>query len=137
VHSSSRRHDAPKAASPTPPPASTSLFHTLQTPSGRSVLVGKSARGNDYLLKRKAVNEDLWLHVSRMPGAHVLLRTAGEEPSPDDIAFCAKLAVAYSKAKGKGKTEVIVARVKDVERPKGALPGQVRVKRLRTILSEG
>ena len=99
--------------------------------------MGKSSQGNDYLLRRKAAKEDLWFHVSEVPGAHVVLSTKGAESSPEEVAFCAGLAVTYSKARGKGKTEVIVARVKDLERPKGALPGQVRVKRHRTVLSEG
>lgn len=137
VHSRTQRRVSPREARQTLPSVSSSLFHTFQTPSGRPVLVGKSAQGNDYLLKRKAVKEDLWLHVSQIPGAHVLLRAEGRAPDPEDIAFCAKLAVTYSKARGKGKAEVIVAKVKDIERPKGALPGQVRVKSFKTVLSEG
>lgn len=137
VYSRHQRHSSPRAENRTSLSTGTILFHTFQTPSGRPVFVGKSAQGNDYLLKRKAVKEDLWLHVSQMPGAHVLLRTEGREPDPEDIAFCAKLAVTYSKARGKGKAEVIVAKVKDIDRPTGALPGQVRVKGFKTVLSEG
>lgn len=111
-------------------------FHTFRSPSGKSVLVGRSTRGNDVLLRNKASKEDLWLHVKDVPGAHVLLRTEGKEESPEDIAYCARLAVEHSKARGKGRTDVIVARIKDLERPKGALPGQVRVKRYRTIVAE-
>lgn len=113
------------------------LVRTFQAPSGRLVLVGRSGRGNDYLLRRKASKEDLWFHVSQVPGAHVVLATGGAESSPEEVAFCAALAVTYSKARGKGKTEVIVTRVKDIERPKGALPGQVRVKKYKTLLAEG
>lgn len=125
------RESRPKEAGPAPEP-----FYTFRSPSGKSVLVGKSARGNDFLLRKKASKEDLWLHVNNLPGAHVLLRTEGREESPEDIAYCARLAVEHSKARGKGKTDVIVARVKDLERPKGALPGQVRVKHYWTIVAE-
>jgi predicted ribosome quality control (RQC) complex YloA/Tae2 family protein len=68
----------------------------------------------------------------------VLLPQRGKEPPhSDDVEFAAGLAVRFSKAKAKGRVEVIVADVKDVFRSKGALPGQVRIRHYRTVLSEG
>ncbi len=109
-----------------------------RTPSGRLVLVGKSAQGNDFLLRRKARKGDIWFHVKGMPGSHVLLPERGKEPaSAEDMEYAAGLAVEYSKAQGGGKVEVMVADVADVGRPKGAFPGQVTVARYNTIMSEG
>lgn len=114
------------------------FFRQHTAPSGRIVLVGKSSRGNDFLVRRKADKEDLWFHVKDWPGAHVLLRTAGRTPVPsEDIEFAASLAVSFSAARGKGKVDVMMALVKDLGRPRGGLPGQVIVKRCRTVLAQG
>jgi predicted ribosome quality control (RQC) complex YloA/Tae2 family protein len=112
------------------------LFYHFQTPDGREVLVGRSARGNDFLVRNKAQKGDLWFHTRDFPGAHVLLRAqTGHPVSEQDKDFAAGLAVHFSKARGKGKVEVIIADGGELERPKGALLGQVIVKRYETILS--
>ena len=65
-----------------------SWFRTCRSPEGRLVLVGKSARGNDFLLREKARKGDLWFHVKGVAGAHVLLPVRGnEEPTREDIEF--------------------------------------------------
>ncbi len=108
------------------------------TPSGRPVFVGKSAQGNDFLLRRKARKGDLWFHVKGMPGSHVLLPERSREPaSVEDMEYAAGLAVEFSRARGGGKVEVMAADVADVGRPKGALPGQVTVASYMTIVSGG
>jgi len=118
--------------------AQSGYFRQYTAPSGRLVLVGKSSRGNEFLLRHKADKEDLWFHVKDWPGAHVLLRTAGRTPAPpEDLEFAAALTVTFSAARGKGKVEVMMALVKDVSKPRGGAPGQVTVKRFRTILAEG
>ena len=115
-----------------------SLFYKFQTPEGREALVGRSARGNDFLVRNKARKGDLWFHVKDLPGAHVLLPArVGHPATQQDKEFGAGLAVRFSKAYGKGKVEVIIADGGQVERPKGALPGQVVVKSFETVLSEG
>ncbi len=112
-------------------------YRFLKTPSGSSVYVGKSSKGNDYILRHKASKDDLWFHVKGKPGSHVILRVTGAKPTDQDIEFCAGLAVEFSRAKGKGKTEVMLTRVKNVGKAKGALPGQVTVKNYNTVLSGG
>ncbi len=115
---------------------SESMWRGFTSPEGRRILVGKSGRSNDMLLRSKAREGDLWFHVKDRPGAHVLLpiRTR-ESPSIADKEYAAGLAVHFSKARGSGKAEVIMANVKDLVRPKGALPGQVKVKSFVTILA--
>ena len=72
------------------------------------------------------------------PGAHVLLPArSGRPASQQDKEFAAGLAAHFSKARGKGKVEVIIADAGQLERPRGALPGQVIVKSYETILSAG
>jgi predicted ribosome quality control (RQC) complex YloA/Tae2 family protein len=100
--------------------------------------VGKSAAGNEYLVRRRARKGDLWFHVKDRPGAHVLLVQQGMEPASDkDKEFAAALAVNFSKARGKGKAEVMVADVRDLGHPKGGILGQVTVKNYETMLSTG
>jgi predicted ribosome quality control (RQC) complex YloA/Tae2 family protein len=114
------------------------LFHQFRTPGGQDALVGRSARGNEFLVRKKARKGDFWFHVKDFPGAHVLLpAVAGHPASQQDKEFAAGLAAHFSKARGKGKVEVIIADAGQLERPKGASPGQVTVKSYETILSEG
>jgi predicted ribosome quality control (RQC) complex YloA/Tae2 family protein len=130
IEASRQQYRAGKQESP--------LFYKFQTPEGREVLVGRSARGNDFLVRRKARKGDLWFHVKDLPGAHVLLQArVGHPATQQDKEFGAGLAVRFSKAYGKGKVEVIIADGGQVERPKGALPGQVVVKSFETVLSAG
>jgi predicted ribosome quality control (RQC) complex YloA/Tae2 family protein len=118
-------------------PRGSEMFREFRSPSGLTVLVGKSGRGNDFLLRHKARKGDLWFHVKGRAGAHVLLPCrGGVEPSDEDKTFAAGLAVRFSHARGKGKTEVIVADVSDVSRPKGALPGQVIVRHYTTMIAK-
>jgi predicted ribosome quality control (RQC) complex YloA/Tae2 family protein len=118
--------------------AAAPLFREFRSPSGRVILVGKSGKGNDILLREKARKGDLWFHVKGMAGAHVLLPVRAKEPPPaEDKERAAALAVHFSSARGRGKVEVMVADVKDVTRPKGAEPGRVAVRSYVTIYSEG
>ncbi len=120
------------------PRVETQLLYRFQTPGGREALVGKSAAGNDFLVRNKARKGDLWFHIRDFPGAHVLLPThSGLPASQQDKEFAAGLAVRFSKGRGKGKVDVIVADAGELGRPKGALPGQVTVKNYETMLSEG
>lgn len=114
------------------------LFHEFRSPSGGVIWVGKSGKGNDFLLREKARKGDLWFHVKGMAGAHVLLPVRAKARIPlEDKERAAALAVHFSRARGKGKVEVMVADVKDVTRPKGAEPGRVAVRSYETIYSEG
>lgn len=114
------------------------FFREVRTPAGSLILVGKSGKGNDFLLRRKSRKGDLWFHVKGFAGSHVVLRREGNEQIPiEDMETAAGLAVHFSKARDKGKVEVIVADVGDLGRPKGALPGQVTVKTYKTIVSDG
>jgi predicted ribosome quality control (RQC) complex YloA/Tae2 family protein len=117
---------------------SATLFREFVTPSGATAFVGKSGKGNDQLLRTKAQKGDLWFHVKDAAGAHVLLpQRTGKPSSQQDVEFAAGLAVRFSKARDKGKTEVIMADVKDISRIKGALPGQVKVRKFETIIADG
>jgi predicted ribosome quality control (RQC) complex YloA/Tae2 family protein len=120
------------------PASESALFREVRTPAGTLILVGKSGKGNDFLVRRKARKGDLWFHVKDFAGSHVILRREGNEPiAIGDMEMAGGLAVHFSKARGKGKVEVIVADAGDLGHPKAALPGQVTVKTYKTLVSEG
>ena len=63
-----------------------------------------------------------------------MLRTEGREDAPSEsLLEAAELAVHFSSAKHAGRTDVHVAAIKDVSKPKGTKPGLVHVHRGRTL----
>jgi predicted ribosome quality control (RQC) complex YloA/Tae2 family protein len=96
------------------------------TIDGYKVLVGKSGRGNDELIRR-ASRSDIWLHVRDMPGAHVIIKAGGRpDLVPKEVLYKAsQLAAFYSK--GRNSTKVLVSHtlVRYLRPLKGAKPGMV------------
>lgn len=110
-------------------------FIEFLSPSGLRILVGKSSGANDTILRRIAGRNDLWFHVRDFAGAHVFMVSSGStHPTEADITYAAGLAVKNSKASSSKKAEVMVACVRDLNRPKGAFPGQVNVKNFYTVI---
>ncbi len=106
----------------------------FKSPGGFKVLVGKSAKGNDYITFKLAGPEDWWFHVKDSPGAHVVLKSGKQEVPEEDILFAARLALEHSSAALSGKGLVIATKRRYVAKPKGAKPGLVVVlKELRVI----
>jgi predicted ribosome quality control (RQC) complex YloA/Tae2 family protein len=98
------------------------------------VYVGKTAKGNDQILRTKAKKGDIWFHVKGAAGAHAVLVNQGQgPPDPKDIEFAARLALERSKVSSDSKHEVMMADVKDVKKLKGGPAGQVRVDKYSTI----
>ena len=100
---------------------------------GYAIRVGRSAAENDRLV-RDADPNDLWMHVRRYAGSHVIIHTRGAEDVPDAVLLAAaRLAGRNSKAGKERRVEVTVARVKHLRKPKGAPPGLVIVDRADTL----
>ncbi len=106
------------------------------TSSGYEVLVGRNNLQNDELTFRTARRTDLWLHVQKLHGAHVILVCRDTDPPEADVYEAACLAAYYSEAAQSGKTAVDAAMVKYVKKPRGARPGKVIYTDQRTILAE-
>ena len=111
---------------PAPPPDVKRAEH-----DGYEILVGQSARTNDWLTFKDAAPLDLWLHVAGVPGSHVIVHNPGGGEVPRDVVRrAAELAAFHSKAReAKGKVEVHVCRACDVRKPRGAKPGSVELRR--------
>ena len=70
---------------------------------GVNILVGLSARGNRYVTFKAANQNDIWLHVHEMPGAHVIIKGATREELENEkreiLEFAAGLAARHSSGK--------------------------------------
>jgi predicted ribosome quality control (RQC) complex YloA/Tae2 family protein len=112
-------------------------YREYMSPSGLKALVGKSSRGNDFILRNKGHEGDTWFHVKDAPGSHVILtsRSIGE-PVSSDLLYCASLAALHSRLKNSAKAEVIYTDVKNVLKVKGGAPGQVTLRNYKTLIVE-
>lgn len=98
----------------------------LTTSTGFAVLVGKTGTQNDYLTCKLAQKQDIWFHVQKRPGSHVILRVEGTAPDDKTLEEAAAIAAFYSQAdRGGGQVPVDYTPVKYVKKPAGARPGMV------------
>lgn len=102
---------------------------------GFEVLVGKSARANDELLRHYSWKEDLWLHAKDVAGSHVILKFKSGQNFPNPtIERAAELAAYYSKNKTESLAAVIYTPCKYVRKVKGSAPGAVMVDKERVVM---
>ncbi|MFA5072354.1 MAG: NFACT family protein [Nitrospirota bacterium] len=102
---------------------------------GWEILVGKSAKGNDYITTGLASPDDIWLHAEGMPGSHVLIRNPHKADIPDDVLVkAAAFAAFHSKGKNAGKVSVTYTQARFVKKPKGAKPGLVTLTERKSIM---
>jgi predicted ribosome quality control (RQC) complex YloA/Tae2 family protein len=95
---------------------------------GFEILVGKSAKGNDEMLRSYAFKEDLWLHAKDVSGSHVLVKYQSGKIFPKPvIERAAELALYYSKAKNETLGPVTYTAAKFVRKVKGSAAGAVMV----------
>ncbi len=110
---------------------------TYRTPSGAVILVGMNHLQNDAVTFDLADKDDLWFHVKKYHGSHVLLKKKGEGgEDPADLACAASLAAWFSEAKTSGRAEVDYTRARYVKKPGGAKPGFVIYRNEKTVLAE-
>ena len=101
---------------------------------GFEILVGRNNRQNDQLSLKTARRDDLWLHIQKFHGTHVIICCAGA-PVPDGtITEAAMLAAWYSQAREGQNVPVDVTQVRNLRKPNGAKPGMVVYDRHRTVI---
>lgn len=105
----------------------------FRSPDGYPILVGRNNRQNDELTLRQAHKNDLWLHVQKLPGSHVILACGGNTPSDEAVTLAARLAAAHSQARMGQNVAVDVTAVKNIKKPAGAKPGMVVYETYRTV----
>lgn len=92
---------------------------------GFQLLVGRNPAQNERLSLRDASRDDRWFHVRLGAGSHVLLRTAGREPSEATVLAAAWLAATYSRAHNDTRCAVVTTQARYLKKPKGGPLGKV------------
>ena len=90
------------------------------------ILVGRSAKENDELLRRHVRGNDWWFHCRDYAGAYVFVKVpAGKSPPLETMLDAASLALHFSRAKSAGAGDVYYTQVKYLRRAKDGPKGLV------------
>ncbi|SFE66125.1 Rqc2 family fibronectin-binding protein [Succiniclasticum ruminis] len=89
------------------------------------IYIGKNNRQNEEVTFKTATGNDLWLHVQKIPGSHVVIKTTLPEPEPEAVDAAVQLAAHFSKARGGSQVPVDCVPRRFVKKPPGAKPGFV------------
>lgn len=100
---------------------------------GFHIFVGKNNKQNDQLTLKTAQKEDLWFHVQKMPGSHVIIKVENKKVPDTTIKEAAMLAAYYSKAKNSTNVPVDYTERKNVKKPRKAKSGMVIYENFNTI----
>lgn len=106
---------------------------TVPLADGYLALVGTSAKGNERVTFDLATQDDVWLHARQIPGSHVILRTAGREPTRAILESAASLAAHFSKSRDDARVPVDWTHRKHVRKIRGGPPGLVSYVNERTL----
>jgi Predicted RNA-binding protein homologous to eukaryotic snRNP len=120
--------------------------------SGWTILVGRTAKENDELLRRHVSGADLWLHARDWPGSYVFVKARKGKTVPLEILLDAgNLAIYYSKGRANGVGNLYYTYAKYLRRAKDGPQGTVlpsheknlsvqldeaRLKELRALIGE-
>ena len=97
----------------------------FDAPDGFKVWVGRNNIQNDKLSLKTAMKSDLWFHIQKAPGSHVILSLEGRTPTEKAMEFAAKVAAYYSSGREAGAVEVDYTEVRNLKKPVGSKPGFV------------
>ncbi|MGM9662095.1 MAG: NFACT family protein [Oscillospiraceae bacterium] len=114
-------------------PKRPSPYREFLSSGGVPILVGRNNTQNDRLTLKDADKRDIWLHVQKLHGSHVILRTAGAEPDEQSLREAAMLAAWFSQGAESSGVAVDYAAVRYVKKPAGAMPGRVVYTNYRTL----
>ena len=106
----------------------------FESTDGFPIYVGRNNRQNDELTFKMARKDDLWLHVQKRHGSHVIIACAGQSVPDDTITEAAALAAYYAETAESRNVSVDVTPVKQVKKPPAAKPGMVIYHTYRTVV---
>lgn len=104
--------------------------------NGYTIYYGKNNIQNSYLTLKFASKNDIWFHVQKSHGSHVVLKVNNiDEIIPENILFeCAKIAKEHSKASTSLNVPVDYCKIKFIKKAQGAKPGMVHYTNFKTII---
>jgi len=103
-----------------------STFLQFVSRTGKRILVGRTAEGNEELSLKIARGNDLWFHAESAAGSHVILCYEKNGIFQEqDIMDAAVLALYFSKLRKEKKGSVQYTLRKYLRKPKNAKPGMV------------
>ncbi len=108
-------------------------MHFVST-DGYDIYVGRNNRQNDELTFRMARKDDLWLHVEKRHGSHVIIACAGATPPDNTVTQAAQLAAYYAETADGQNIPVDVTPVKQVKKIPNGKPGMVIYHSYRTVI---
>ena len=97
------------------------------TKSGSTIIIGRNSRENELITFTLAKANDLWFHISNLPGPHVILISPDNNHNKTDIQYAANLAALYSSNKCKTKISVDYCKAIEVEKPAHVSRGTVHL----------
>ena len=110
---------------------------------GFELLVGRNNLQNDRLTFRTADRDDLWMHVQKEPGTHVIIRAEHREIPERTLLEAAETAAWFSRPGGSAAVRIVeggasaiavdYCPVRQVRKLSGAKPGMVIYENHRTI----
>ena len=104
-------------------------FLRFTSSDGFEILVGRNNAQNDKLTLHTARGKDLWFHVQKAPGSHVVVMSRGEDIPDTTKQEAAELAVhLFQRLQGGhrcAKVAVDTTEVKNIWKANGAKPGMV------------
>lgn len=93
---------------------------------GYTVLVGKNNHHNELLTWHTAKETDLWLHVQKARGSHVIIQSPTAHSVPEHVVcIAAELAAYYSELRQSDKVTVDCTPRRNVKRHPSKQPGMV------------
>jgi predicted ribosome quality control (RQC) complex YloA/Tae2 family protein len=107
----------------------------LRTSTGQELLVGRSARQNQFVTFELARPEDIWLHAHGVPGSHVILRAPDGPPPRAALEEAAVVAARYSASRAAGRVSVDWTPKKYVRPLAKGTPGLVTYSNEQTIVA--
>jgi len=114
---------AAKASKRQKPPAAKPLEY--RSSAGLRILAGRNNTENDRLTLKTARKDDVWFHVQKQHGAHVILCAEGQAPDRESMTEAARVAAYHSQARAGENVPVDYTPVRFVKKPAGAKPGMV------------
>lgn len=89
------------------------LYNILKIDNGKKIVYGKSASGNNEILKKFGRGNFWWFHTRDYQGPFVIL--LNENLTQEDIKIASTFALHFSKGKNSGRASVIYTRCKYVK----------------------